>query len=51
MPLSHRIECARTGRKYDREFAIDQAANMVGLDREKLVNWLNRSKRLRKAKR
>jgi hypothetical protein len=44
----HRIECAQADRKYDREYAIDQAAEMVGFDREKLANWLNRSKRARK---
>jgi hypothetical protein len=44
----HRIECSQTGRKYDREYAIDQAAEMVGLDPQKLANWLNRSKRAHK---
>jgi hypothetical protein len=47
----HRIECAQNNCKYDRGYAIDQAAKTVGLDREKLVNWLNRSKRARNAKR
>jgi hypothetical protein len=43
----HKEECKQTGRRYERDYAIDRAAKLVGLPKQKLRNWLLRSKRIR----
>jgi hypothetical protein len=40
----HKVDCKRAGRRYSRDYAIDEAAKLVGMDRNTLANWLNRSK-------
>ena len=42
-----KVNCQKTGRKYVRETAIDEAAKVVGMDPGQLANWLNRPKRSR----
>jgi len=45
--LRYKAACKRDGHKYVREEAISKAAKHVGLDVDKLTNWLNRSKQVR----
>jgi hypothetical protein len=40
----YRDECKKSGRRYRREDAINDAADRVRLDRDRLTNWMNRSK-------
>jgi hypothetical protein len=41
----HKAECKNSGRKYSREDAINDAADRVGLGRDALRHWMNRSRR------
>jgi hypothetical protein len=43
----YKEECERAGHRYRRDDAIDEAARLVRMDRDKLANWVNRSKRTR----
>jgi hypothetical protein len=43
----YKAECKKSRHRYSRDEAIDKAADRVGLDREKLRNWMNRSRRIR----
>jgi hypothetical protein len=40
-----RVARKKNGGEYSRADAINQAADRVGLDRKKLRNWMNRSRR------
>jgi hypothetical protein len=42
----HKMECRKSGAKYSREFAIDEAAVMVGMNRDTLANYLSRSRKV-----
>jgi hypothetical protein len=41
----NKMECRRSGKKYNREFAITEAATMVGMDRTTLDNYMARAHR------
>jgi hypothetical protein len=43
----YKATCEQTDRKFERDYAIDKAAKLVGLPKRKLRNWLLRSKRIR----
>jgi hypothetical protein len=45
----YRPWCERNGQKYLRDEAIDKAAEIFGIDREKLANGMNRSRRRQKS--
>jgi hypothetical protein len=43
----YKAACEQTDRKFERDYAIGEAAKLVGLPKRKLQNWLLRSKRIR----
>jgi hypothetical protein len=43
----YKVMCEQTGRRFERDYAIIEAAKLVRLPKRKLRNWLLRSKRIR----
>jgi hypothetical protein len=43
----YKLTCGEKGRKYNRQSAIEEAANLVRMDSRTLTNWLARSKAVR----
>jgi hypothetical protein len=43
----YKLKCKTSGTNYNREFAITEAAKMVGMKRDTLANYLNRADKAR----